>query len=849
MKTSRSIFISYSSQDSEIARRLWDFLKRSEIDVWWDAVKIKPGDEIVPALESALEASTHVVCLLSKAYLASPWCQAERVAALHRLISSGNVEIIPVLLEELAAADLPAFLRSRSWIRRDDGTNSWHRQVLRAILDSGKREADSPFLPPFLPRRTEFIGREQELDLVLSSFKHPRGWLTAIEGIAGIGKTSLAIEAAYIALDEKIFDAVVFTTAQHSDLSLQDVMVFILKALQEKGDLKEYDQYQLTQSLLKSRGTLLIVDNFDTLDRERAAISSFLSNLPPPSKALITSRRLERLEVTHIAVLQMKEQDALKLLRSEWGKNYPGRAVKFNFQVIWERAGGNPHFMKLVIGQLKRGMSLAQVLESLDRARGEPFNFYEDLWSVMGRDAQVVLSSVSAFAAPARWDSLLATTGISAERLEDAVESLVEMCLLEPSEEVGESMRSYQLHTLTKNFAESKLRADPPLQDEIRRRFVAHFLGIARRHGGRALDNYDILDREQKNIFAAMELLAALEDWKALVDITMQVRHFVIRQDRSSLVPPNRLSDYFAQAKYVCEKGLAAAIKEDSRKDECRLLLELGNIEIIRGNLDAAKSHLVRCIEICKEIDYSTREIMALRRLAHIEVRQGRRENARSLYEESLELARKKDDRIGIARGLRSLGDLAFEVGDVGQAKEFYGQSLECADADLDPVGMPRAARRIGNIYHRERRLDEAARQFRAVVTLYLKKNDLSGACYSLYALGRIQEDRDIYRDALECSLGSLRAIAFVHKELWAAVLTKLENVPPESGAIDSLEVYVPSVDRIISLCLDSIARCHERLGANAFPETLSAILRGWSGWEGEWINLISEIVGKCEIA
>src|SRR6185436_3581305 len=157
----------------------------------------------------------------------------------------------------------------------------------------------------------------------------------------------------------------------------------------------------------------------------------------------------------------------------------------------------------------------------------------------------------------------------------------------------------------------------------------------------------------------------------------------------------------------------------------------------------------------------------------------------------------KMEDQIGIARGLRSLGDLAFEEGNIEQAALLYSRSLASADADLDPVGMPRAARRIGNILYRERKFEEAAKQFKWVVSLYLRKNDLSGACYSLYALGRIQEDRGLLQDAFRCALGSLRALGFVHKELWPAVLAKLENLAPPGSVTDDLEIYVPPVDRV----------------------------------------------------
>ncbi|HZF09577.1 MAG TPA: toll/interleukin-1 receptor domain-containing protein [Thermoanaerobaculia bacterium] len=860
------IFFSHGNQDKPLIHALRQHF--SHLETWVDEHELIAGEPLSQGIKAAIDDGTScLVIFLSRDSVKSPWVKAELQWALEKEKHRGQGYIVPVVIEPLDEQAIPGELGSRVYLKYNDrsqaGIHAFARQLEDHLIRLLLKRLDSPAamhpgsepapdrLPRLhLPHRPDFIGRAQELDSVIASFKHPRSWLTAIEGIAGIGKTSLAIQAAYVAVEDGIFDAAVFNTAKDSDLSLQDVMVSILRTLQDNANLEEYDQVQLTHRLLKTWKTLVIIDNFNTIERDRSSISSFLSDLPPPSKALIASRRLEKLEATHVAVGQMREGDALRLLRSEWSRYYPGQKKRPKLRIIWERTGGNPLFMKLAMARFKKGLSLDRILDALDRAKGETFSFYEDLWDEMSDDARLVLCGLAIFAAPARWDSLLATTGLTEERLEAAIEALVEMILVEASEETADTMRGYQLHPLTKKFAESKLQENPSLQNEMRRQFVIHFLGITRQHGGRAWDNYGALDREQKNIFGAMDLLATMEDWKDLVDITMQVRHFVLRQDRFSLVPPNRLSGYLAQAKYVCEKGLAAAVKANSRKDECRFLLELGNIEIIRGKLEAARSHLVHCIELCKEIDDPKRGIMALRRLAHIEVRQNRREAARELYQESLSAAETLADAIGIARCLRSLGDLAFEEGKFEEAADLYGRSLERADADLDPVGMPRAARRIGNVLHRKGELDKAAKQFQWVVTLYLRKHDLSGACYSLYALGRVQEDRGVLPDAVRCWLGSLRALGFVHREFWPAVLKKLENLVPASAAAAhlALETYVPPVDGIISLCFDSIARIGGRLGPDALATEKESIVREWVGWEGEWVTLINDVVEKCHV-
>ncbi len=844
------VFISYNRQDIDVAMELVNYLKRNGYPVWIDNENVMAGDYVALSIESALDHSIDVICIITYKYLSSEWCKEERSNALYRQINDKDIRVLSLVFEDVEEKDIPLFLRSRLYIRYVQSRP--HISFAKLAKGLATLPVTTANRRSFLPRRPSFIGRKEELTEVLRNLRLPRSWLTAIEGIAGIGKTTLSIEAAYCALQNNLFETAVFCSAKNSDLSLQDLIVTISETLSDETiTLEKQEHLQRVRSFLGKIKTLIIIDNFETIKRDRVVISSFLSNLPEPSKAIITSRRFERLEASHVSLGQMLEADAIDLLKKEWESLYPKRRKSnLDFNLIQNRTGGNPQIMKMVIRRFRHGSSLDRIISILDKGKGEPYAFYEKLWSEMDRDSKASLLSLSVFAAPAFWLPLKATSGLSDEHLESAIEKLDEMYLVEISEEPGAFDRTYQLHSLTRRFAISKMSEQKQLQKEIQKRFIDHFLGIVAKHGGRRWDDYNSLEREQKNIFAAMEMLIKLQEWRAVVDIAMTVRHFVIRQDTVTLVSPNRLNEYFAQTLYVCEKGLAAAIKSESQQDQCRLLLELGNIQIIRGELESAKSHLQNCVEKCREIKYTKREIMALRRLAHIEARQGRFDSAGVLYNESLSTARKINDNVGISRALRALGDLSFEKNMLHEATELYQRSIEGIDINDDPVGIPRVARRIANIYHINNDFEGAARQFKSVIALYLRKHDLSGACYSLYALGRVQEDRAIMNDTLLCSLGCLRAIGFVHKNLWSSVMSKLDEIASQAPGEDvpALETYVPSVDATISLCFESIKRVSHNIGFPSFLKVKKSIIISRLTWEGEWVNLIDDILSSCKI-
>ena len=71
-------------------------------------------------------------------------------------------------------------------------------------------------LPHNLPgRQAIFVGRKREFERCLEALApDERGWGVVIDGIAGIGKTSLALEVAYQAERQALFDAYLFVSAK-----------------------------------------------------------------------------------------------------------------------------------------------------------------------------------------------------------------------------------------------------------------------------------------------------------------------------------------------------------------------------------------------------------------------------------------------------------------------------------------------------------------------------------------------------------------------------------------------------------------------------------------------------------
>ncbi len=98
------IFLSHSSVDKEFARMLFSSFKGMNIDSFLDEVHIKVGDSIPEKIYEALDDSTHLIYIISRASISSKWVKEELSAAKMKDKSSKGFKILPLLIEKV---DLP----------------------------------------------------------------------------------------------------------------------------------------------------------------------------------------------------------------------------------------------------------------------------------------------------------------------------------------------------------------------------------------------------------------------------------------------------------------------------------------------------------------------------------------------------------------------------------------------------------------------------------------------------------------------------------------------------------------------------------------------------------------------
>ena len=300
-----------------------------------------------------------------------------------------------------------------------------------------------------------------------------RPWIIALDGIGGIGKTTLATDLAHEFVESGRFADIGWVSAKQEEfqpgvgIQSTDRPALDTPALTDALLTQLTDQPPLSASpqekervllhLLKERSYLVVIDNLESaLDLD--VLTPYLRELANPTKFLLTTRFSLRIqaEVYSHTLSELSEADTLALIRHESnmrGMTELHEATPAELTAIYQVVGGNPLALKLVMGQVGF-LPLPQVLANLTEARGKPVDelytyIYWQAWQLLNPDERQLFLSTP-LAPNATFDQLALVSALDEEILQAALTRLIEQSLIQVAGDLSE--RRYRLHRLTETF-------------------------------------------------------------------------------------------------------------------------------------------------------------------------------------------------------------------------------------------------------------------------------------------------------------------------------------------------------------------------------------------------------------
>jgi NB-ARC domain len=381
----------------------------------------------------------------------------------------------------------------------------------------------------------KFIGRKNELENLLrylsDEFASP---IINVDGIAGVGKTALILEAANLCLKAKnmpgtlkmpVFEAIIFISAKEDvllplgiynqievDRNLSDIFKEISLTLNEPSIIREtgLDQLLHVKRILRNKKILLIVDNLETINsEEKNKIYCFLKELPRSVKTVITTREQTVIHMD-IRLENLPEEDGLELIKQQASEKSI-LLTEDESKKLYQASGGIPLAIVYAVGRLANSVELNVLLNDLKSRNGDlaRFLFQKDVNEIKEQSAYKVLMAISIFCKDPLINAVREVAGINDEPnsiIQGSFEKLQQISL------VRRHNGRFTILSPTREYALSELNINKKFQKEARKRWLKWYLDFAAKHGGDDLsewhEEYDKIEEEWDNFLEVLDWYA-----------------------------------------------------------------------------------------------------------------------------------------------------------------------------------------------------------------------------------------------------------------------------------------------------------------------------------------------------
>jgi tetratricopeptide (TPR) repeat protein/transcriptional regulator with XRE-family HTH domain len=559
-----------------------------------------------------------------------------------------------------------------------------------------------------------------------------RPFLIALEGLGGLGKTTLANEVVHHFLERDRFADIGWVSAKqeayvtgrgiqptHKPALDVDALVDLLLVQLADGPYPisghEAKRAALTQ-ILKEKPCLIVVDNLETAV-DYLTLLPLLRTLANPTKFLITSRMSLQNEsdVFCYSLKSLSESDALAFLRHEATiQNVRPllAASEQALQKIFQTVGGNPLALKLIIGQA-HFLPLDHILENLRRAKEAQVDqlyayIYWQAWQMLDENGRKLFLSLPVVP-NGTFGQLAIASKLERLPLQQALTSLRTLSLLEVGGELDEPR--YRLHRLTETFllhevlhwqegeeTAVSLSSETAVSDE---RHIFHErvqTMVAYWQTNHAIQQIDIetLDREKEGILKALHFgLTLPAAWPVVKALLLELSSYMERRG------------HWQAWQQTLEKGIEMAQQLADWDGEIRLTNLRGRTLQRQGDTVGVIRNYRRVIRLAKQTHNQVEEARACSNLGFAYIEKQRWWRSELLSCHALRIFDALGHQHGRAHTHNHLGLLYLTSSRWGEADEHLQTACRIWENENDQHGLLRGLANLGYLYNEIERPQE----------------------------------------------------------------------------------------------------------------------------------------------
>jgi len=783
------VFYSYAHEDEELRNELKKHLsnlKRQGVITEWYDRDISAGTEWGEEIKQYLESAKVILLLISPDFMNSDYINDIEVKRAMERHESGEARVIPVILRPVdwegapfsKLQALPTEVRPITlWSNRDEAFLDVIRGIRAALHDLSNLSLGIPAtLDIPSPSKVGFISRRDRdnldfIERVRTELVPGKSQLVVLWGGGGVGKTAIAAEAVR-GLIEPFAKRIAWVSADGLEsFSLATLLDGVATQLGH-SDLRKLPldlKKEQVRDLVKTSPTLIVLDNFETIERaERVHCVDWLGK-PAPCTALITTRDgIE--DARNIPIDVMRPEEANGLVDQLIAQTHEARAfAKLDRERIIQIAEANPLVLQWIVGQIDLAQDPDEVLDDLQHGEGKAadrvFNRSYEL-KQLNNGGRAVLLALSLFAPSATRKAVAEVANIGKDsdrrKFRDAIRSLSSLWLIHTADE----NHRLAVEGLTRKMTKAKLDVDPRGK-VFPTRFLSRFLGYAQKHKKPSKENYDALESEKDNLLTAVDIARALGATSSALNLAyilaspgdgvlrvrgywneaLRIGRLALETARAAQVEKHvagwshnvalmcQEQGDFDEARRLYSESLKFKVELGGETAKATTLHQLGMMAHHRGDLEEAHRLYQQSLD---SVDVNERAA-TLHQLAKLAQEQGQFAEAEQLFNDSLQIDRRIGSDRGITINFCGQGSLAQEQGKFTKARQLYQQGLSIAQKLGDQLWIASYLHQLGTLHFDEGDLEASQDLLQSSFDILWRLGDKMSSAECLESLGKLR--------------------------------------------------------------------------------------------------------------